>query len=150
MAHADTGDVTGDPDNTVPGELTGPFSATAGLGTRNAVILDAVAVILFAVLARLAHSPLTFGTWFHACWPFAVGLAVAWGLTFTPQVHLARGTGVLIWLVTWFVGIVVWSIANTQFEIFMYIVSLVILGLLCIGWRALAGRLLPSQDAPLD
>jgi hypothetical protein len=146
MAHADTSDVI---DGPVPGEPSGPLSATAGLGTRNAVILDVVAVILFAVLARLAHSPLTIGTWFHACWPFAVGLAIAWGLTFTPQVHRARGTGVLIWLVTWFAGIVVWSIANTQFEIFMYIVSLIVLGVLCIGWRALASRLLP-QDAALD
>ena len=48
-------------------EPVGPTSATAGLSTRNAVIADVVAVLVFALLARIAHNsyelPLSLPGW---------------------------------------------------------------------------------------
>ncbi|MGO1949060.1 MAG: DUF3054 domain-containing protein [Mycobacteriaceae bacterium] len=125
----------------LPHEPAGVFSTTAGVGSTVALVLDAIAVLVFALLGKLMHSGdggFTLGGWLQTAWPFLLGLAVAWGLLYAGKLRRAPGTGVLILLSTWFIGIVVRSIINLSVAWGFVVTSLIFLGILLIGWRAIA------------
>lgn len=134
---------TGNHPNTAPerpAEPVGGLSATAGTGATTALVIDVVAVLIFALLGKIFHAEDGFsvGGWLVTAWPFLLGTAIAWALIFTGTVRRAPGTGLGVLLVTWFVGIVVRSIVNTSVAWGFVITSLIFLGILMIGWRAVA------------
>ena len=47
---------------------------------RIAPVIDIIALMLFAVAARLAHGGLSFSTWVDAFWPWAVGALIGWAI----------------------------------------------------------------------
>lgn len=122
-----------------PGQ-TGLLSATAGTAVTMAVVIDAVAVLLFALLGKLMHSEDGFaiGGWLSTAWPFLLGLAVGWALLLTRTVRYAPGSGLGILLVTWLVGVIVRSIVTLSVAWGFVLTSLIFLGILLIGWRAVA------------
>ncbi|WP_297009329.1 DUF3054 domain-containing protein [uncultured Corynebacterium sp.] len=127
-------------------EPFGPTSATAGLSTRNAVIADVIAVLVFALLARIAHNsdelPLSFGGWLDTTWPFLVGTALVWGLIVSGRLHPAPGSAWVIVAVTWVVGMVFWGLRHTEFPHWSFmIVAAVMLIVLLIGWRVVVSRI---------
>jgi len=124
----------------------GPTSATAGVGTRNAVIIDVIAVMVFALLARIAHNseelPLSFGGWLDTTWPFLLGTVLVWSLIVTGRLHRAPGSGWVICGVTWVVGLLFWALRHGQVPHWSFmIVAAVMLVVLLIGWRAVASRI---------
>jgi len=154
MSNRDTSDTTGHGD-ALPSahhgrppapEPTGPTSATAGLGIRNAVIADFVAVLIFALLARIAHNsedlPLSFLGWLDTTWPFLIGTVLVWGLIAADRLRSAPGSGLLICAVTWVTGMVFWGLRHGEVPHWSFmIVAAVMLVVLLIGWRVVASRL---------
>ncbi|WP_342015296.1 DUF3054 domain-containing protein [Corynebacterium bovis] len=133
-------DRTGTPDAAAPTLLT------AGLSRGAAVAADVIAVLVFALLARIAHNspelPLSVGGWISTAWPFVLGTLIAWGLLAAGVLRPARGTVVLIWLSTVGVGLVVWGIRHTQVPHWSFmIVAAVTSAILLFGWRLISARL---------
>ncbi|MEJ6549762.1 DUF3054 domain-containing protein [Corynebacterium sp. USCH3] len=127
----------------------GPLSATAGTSTTMAVVIDAVAVLVFALLGKLFHDTAGFSVlgWIGTAWPFLLGAGVAWALLLTGVVRPAPGTGVGVLIVTWFVGIVVRAIVTMSVAWGFVLTSLIFLGILLIGWRAVASFVTRRQTA---
>lgn len=128
-----------------PGEPIGPTSATAGVGTRNAVIFDVVAVMVFALLARIAHNsedlPLSFSGWLDTTWPFLIGIALVWGLIASGRLHRAPGSAWVICAATWVVGMLFWAVRHSEIPHWSFmIVAAVMLIVVLIGWRFIATR----------
>ena len=55
---------------------------------RIAPVIDIIALMLFAVAARLAHGGLSFSTWVDAFWPWAVGALIGWVIIPVSYTHL--------------------------------------------------------------
>lgn len=115
---------------------------------------DFVAVTTFLVIGRINHhhglDPLSF---LQAWWPFAVGAAAGWSISyvyshvrsrefFSSDFHPERlPTGVVVWVVTVAVGMVLRLILHQGTELSFIIVATCALGLFLLGWR-IAIRLL--------
>lgn len=119
---------------------TGILSATAGTATVMAVVVDVLAVLLFALIGTLFHSEdgIAVGAWLSASWPFLLGLAVAWALLLTRTVRLAPGSGLGILIITWLVGVIVRSIVTLSVAWGFVLTSLLFLTILMLGWRIVA------------
>lgn len=136
MSNRDAGSTT---------EPVGPTSATAGLSTRNAIIADVIAVLVFALLARIAHNsddlPLSFTGWLDTTWPFLIGVALVWGLLVAGRIHPAPGSGWVIVGVTWVVGMLFWALRHSEIPHWSFmIVAAVMLIVMLIGWRVVISR----------
>ncbi|KAA8743350.1 DUF3054 domain-containing protein [Corynebacterium tuscaniense] len=105
-----------------------------------AITLDAVAIALFALFARIAHqteeTPLNFITWLDTLWPFLLGVALAWMFALFA---LKEARGWVIWLITVATGLIIWAIRNQQLPHWSFIlVASVMSALLMLGWRGIA------------
>lgn len=133
--------------------LSGPFSTSAGTDSTLAVGFDIVAVLVFTMIGSLSHNGaggFSIGGWLQTTWPFILGLAVAWGLIYARKLRRAPGTGVAILVITWFVGIVVRSLVNLSLAWGFVITSLIFLGILIIGWRAIAAAVTRRHASSLS
>lgn len=101
-------------------------------------VLDAVLVVVFSTLGRVAHSeelgvPQVWGT----AWPFLVGLVVGWAIVLlTRRTATSVGSGVLLWASTLVVGMTIRGLGDGRvphwsFMIFAGLVT----ALLLVGWR---------------
>ena len=107
------------------------------------IAFDAVAILLFAFLARIAHRsasmPLTFASWLDTAWPFLVGTLVASGVVAATKLVPWRiwPAGVIIWLTTAVAGLTIWSLRHGHLAHWSFmIVATVMSGMLLISWRA--------------
>lgn len=127
----------------------GPLSATAGISTTMALAVDAIAVLVFALLGKLFHASDGFSVlgWLGTAWPFLLGLAVAWAVLLTGVLRPAPGSGLGILIVTWFVGIVVRGIVTMSVAWGFVVTSLIFLGILMLGWRTVASFVSRRQSA---
>lgn len=110
-----------------------------------AVVVDLVAIALFALLARLAHQsedmPFTFMGWLSTLWPFVGGVIVAWAVLLAAKLDGTRVApgGIVAWLVVVAVGLAIWGVRNAAFPHWSFIlVASVMSGLLMLGWRGIA------------
>lgn len=110
----------------------------------NAVVLDLIAITVFAVLARIAHQsedmPLTFLGILSTLWPFVIGVALGWIVVSAAgrSAVRVRSGGWLVWLVTVIVGLAIWGIRNTSFPHWSFIlVASLMSALLMLGWRGI-------------
>lgn len=110
-----------------------------------ALILDLVAIAVFALLARMAHQsddmPLNFGGWFSTVWPFWIGLAISWVLILARKWNgfLLRPAGLSAWVITVLTGLVIWTARNGAIPHWSFIlVATTFSGVLMLGWRGLA------------
>ena len=56
---------------------------------RIAPVIDIIALMLFAVAARLAHGGLSFSTWVDAFWPWAIGALIGWAIILAAKVPVS-------------------------------------------------------------
>ena len=108
-----------------------------------AAALDASAVVVFVVLGRRSHHE--DGSWLAGTArvgaPFLIALLAGWLLVRAWRAPFARVTGVIVWLVTVALGMVLrhtWFDRGTAAA--FVIVATVTLGVLLLGWRAIAAR----------
>lgn len=107
--------------------------------TSTAIALDAVAIALFALFARIAHQteemPLNFVGWLSTLWPFLLGVGLAWAVALFV---IKQAKGWVIWLITVATGLIIWAIRNQQIPHWSFIiVASVMSALLMLGWRGI-------------
>lgn len=119
-----------------------------------ALIVDVIAIAIFALLARIAHQtedmPLNFAGWLSTWWPFLLGVLASWGLIAALNLdgHRVFPAGIMAWVVTVVVGLGIWSVRNGDIPHWSFVlVATVMSGLLMLGWRGIA-RLVQRQKQP--
>jgi hypothetical protein len=105
-----------------------------------AALADVIAVILFVVLGRRSHDEgSTLSGILGVAGPFLIGLAAGWGVARAWRTPMALRTGVIVWVVTVALGMVlrhwVWDRGTAASFI---IVATLVLGTFLVGWRAVA------------
>ena len=107
--------------------------------------LDILAIVIFALLARLAHnndSGLTLTGWAHTAWPFLLGVIIVWGALWFNLLGARGGyefsVGAIVWFVTVVTGLVIWSIRNSAVPHWSFIlVATTMSAVLLFGWRGI-------------
>ncbi|NLG56056.1 MAG: DUF3054 domain-containing protein [Rhodococcus sp.] len=109
-----------------------------------ALIGDVVIVVIFATIGRTNHNlPVSVGGVAATAWPFLIGLLVGWAATFALyrdkfNAYLVVPTGVIVWLSTLTVGMIVRSLIGEGTAPAFIIVAGTLLALCFMGWRAIA------------
>lgn len=103
--------------------------------------LDAVAVVAFAALGRASHAEDLTGTLVTAA-PFVAGAAVGTLVARTWRAPLAWRSGLAVWAGAVIGGLALRAALTGRLPLSFAIVATVALGVLVLGWRALA-RLAP-------
>lgn len=106
-----------------------------------ALIVDAVLVLVFAVIGRASHSEDPLGFLLTA-WPFLVALVVghlaAALVPMRPRRPWSLGWGVVVWAVTVAGGMLLRIATGDTAETPFIIVATIVLAALLIGWRLAA------------
>lgn len=105
--------------------------------------LDAVLILVFAAVGRASHAeshPLL-GVLVTA-WPFLVGAAVGWLLVtrLGRRIPVDLGAGITVWVCAVLVGMLLRVLTGAGTAWSFVLVTLIVLGLFLLGWRALAAR----------
>ena len=122
--------------------------------TRIAVVLDIASVAIFVVIGRASHvKGESLAGIASTSWPFLCGLAAGWALSrawpgaAAPGVPAGRWpaavwpAGVIVWVSTVAVGMVLRVVSGQGTAAAFVVVALAFLGLFLLGWR-LAVRLI--------
>lgn len=106
-----------------------------------AVIVDAVLVLVFAVIGRASHDEDPLGFLLTA-WPFLVALVVGHALAALvparPRRPWSLGWGVIVWVVTVAGGMLLRIATRDTAETPFIIVAALVLAALLLGWRLIA------------
>jgi len=104
------------------------------------VLLDVCCVLVFVIIGRASHTKgEALGGIASTAWPFLAGLAAGWAASRAWRRPLAlRPAGVVIWLLTVALGMVLRVISGQGTAVAFIIVALAFLGLFLLGWRLLA------------
>ena len=110
-----------------------------GLVARVALV-DLACVLVFAAIGRASHGedvgPAGLVT---TAWPFAAGWLVGWVLVLLLRAARVRPlgpvAGVLVWLPTVVVGMVLRAATGAGVETSFVVVATVVLGVFLLGWR---------------
>ncbi|MEJ6554773.1 DUF3054 domain-containing protein [Microbacterium esteraromaticum] len=106
-----------------------------------AVIVDAVLVLVFAVIGRASHDEDPLGFLLTA-WPFLVALVVGHALAALvparPRRPWSLGWGVIVWVVTVAGGMLLRIATGDTAETPFIIVAALVLAALLLGWRLIA------------
>ncbi|QMU97338.1 DUF3054 domain-containing protein [Microbacterium esteraromaticum] len=106
-----------------------------------AVVVDAVFVLVFAVIGRASHEedPLGF---LMTAWPFLVALLVGHALAALvparPRRPWSLGWGVVVWIVTVGGGMLLRIASGDTAETPFIIVASLVLAAMLLGWRLIA------------
>lgn len=105
-----------------------------------ALALDALFVVLFAIVGRSSHSlELTAAGIADTAWPFLVGLVVMWAATLAWRAPFAPvRSGLPVWLGTVVIGLLLRALAGGGTALAFVIVAALTLLLLLVGWRLIA------------
>jgi hypothetical protein len=119
------------------------MSDRAAVGTTSvvvALVVDAVLVVVFAVVGRSSHAEGldVAGVWGTA-WPFLAGLGVGWLAARAWRHPLAVWpTGVIVWAATLVVGMLLRLATGQGTAVAFIVVAMLTLAVLLLGWRAIA------------
>ena len=104
------------------------------------MLLDVCCVLVFVIIGRASHTKgEALGGIASTAWPFLAGLAAGWAASRAWRRPLAlRPAGVVIWLLTVALGMVLRVISGQGTAVAFIIVALAFLGLFLLGWRLLA------------
>jgi hypothetical protein len=118
---------------------------------RVAVVLDACCVLIFVIIGRASHTKgETLAGIASTAWPFLCGLAAGWAVIRAWRRPLAiRPSGLVIWLGTVAVGMVLRVVSGQGTAVAFIIVALAFLGLFLLGWRLIAALALRRAVARL-
>jgi Protein of unknown function (DUF3054) len=104
-----------------------------------ALTADVVAVIVFAAVGRLSHDrPDDLLGLLGTAAPFLVGLAAAWTLPIVRARPIGMRAGLVVWGVTAVLGLLVRAGFTGRPPLSFAVVTLVSLGVLLLGWRAIS------------
>lgn len=130
--------------STAPHNASAP-ATPAPTSSALAPALDLLALLIFALLARLAHddgSGFSVLRWLDTAWPFMLGAAIVWGILLATGARAtgrALRTGVFVWLGSLVVGLGIWAIRNAAIPHWSFIlVATLMSALLLFGWRGIA------------
>lgn len=117
-----------------------------------AVIVDAVFVLIFAVIGRTSHDEDPLGFLLTA-WPFLVALVVGHALAALvparPRRPWSLGWGLVVWIVTVGGGMLLRIASGDTAETPFIIVASLVLAAMLLGWRLIA-LLVRRYRAPRD
>jgi hypothetical protein len=104
------------------------------------LLLDVVAVLLFATVGRRSHAEgLTVAGVLDTAWPFLVGVAIGWLATRAWRRSAALvPVGVAVWCASVVVGMLLRRLTGDGTAAPFVVVATVVLGALLLGWRAVA------------
>jgi hypothetical protein len=104
---------------------------------RLAVLIDVCCVLVFVAIGRASHAKgETLGGIASTAWPFLCGLGAGWVLSRAWRRPLAlRPAGVMIWLLTVALGMVLRVVSGQGTAAAFIVVALAFLGLFLLGWR---------------
>lgn len=104
------------------------------------MLLDICCVLIFVIIGRASHTRgEALGGIASTSWPFLAGLAAGWVAARAWRRPLAlRPAGVVVWLCTVALGMVLRVVSGQGTELAFVIVALAFLGLFLLGWRLLA------------
>ncbi|WP_144876899.1 DUF3054 domain-containing protein [Microbacterium sp. 1.5R] len=115
-----------------------------------AFILDALLVLVFAVIGRASHQEDAAG-FLVTAWPFLVALLlghlVAALLPGRPRRPWSLAWGAVVWGVTVVGGLLLRVAAGDTAQVAFIIVATLVLGVLIVGWRAVAAALRRRSSA---
>ncbi|WP_072688976.1 DUF3054 domain-containing protein [Rhodococcus marinonascens] len=109
-----------------------------------ALVLDIVLVVVFCAIGRRNHGEANALTGLaDTAWPFLTGLAVGWIATVALyrdkfDALLIVPTGIVLWLSTLVVGMVLRIVSSQGTALSFVIVASTVLAVLLLGWRAVA------------
>jgi Protein of unknown function (DUF3054) len=105
-----------------------------------AAVLDVCLVVIFVAIGRASHvKGESLAGIASTSWPFLCGLAVGWAASRAWRRPLApRPSGVVIWLCTVTLGMILRVVSGQGTAIGFIIVALTFLCLFLLGWRVLA------------
>ena len=112
----------------------------AGLVPKWAVAafaVDIFFVLLFAFAGRQSHDSGPALVVLRIAWPFLIGLAATWAVLIWRRLRAARAwpAGVVVWLGTYVIGMVLRGLSGEGLAPAFLVVSLLFLGLTLVGWR---------------
>lgn len=106
-----------------------------------AVIVDVVLVLVFAVIGRASHAEGPAG-FLVTAWPFLVALLVGHALAALlpgrPRRPWSIAWGAVVWIVTVGGGMLLRLVSGDTAQVPFVIVATLTLGVLLVGWRAVA------------
>lgn len=108
-----------------------------------AFLADLACLVLFAALGRSSHrEALDLVGMLTTLWPFLAGLAVAWvtGRLWRAPARVVPA-GLVAWAGALVLGMLLRAVAGQGVQVAFVVVAAVVLGMLLLGWRALAGAL---------
>lgn len=115
-----------------------------------AVIVDAVLVLIFAVIGRASHDESPAGFLLTA-WPFLVALIVGHALAALlpgrPRRPWSVLWGVIVWVVTVAGGLLLRVATGDTAQLAFIIVATLTLGVLLVGWRVVTALLRRARAA---
>ena len=115
-------------------------------------VVDLLLVVLFCAIGRRSHEEAVLTGLLHTVWPFAVGLVVGWvgagwllrrqrKALATTDLLRVWPTGVLLWLATLIVGMLLRGVSGQGTAVSFIAVAAIVLAVFLLGWRAAAGVL---------
>lgn len=121
-------------------------SSSSLLNPRNVAIFDGVAVIVFALIARMSHNsadlPFSLLGVLQTAWPFLLGTVIGWlilvfGLRAAHRAAELK-PGLVVWGCTVLSGVTIWGIKHAAFPrpLFM-LISAVTTAILMLIWRGI-------------
>lgn len=105
-----------------------------------AAVFDLVSVLLFVLIGRGSHGEtVDAGGVLSTAWPFLVGLGIGWivSVAWRRPYGVVR-PGLIVWASTVVLGVLLRFVTGVGAETSFIIVTAVVLGVLLVGWRALA------------
>lgn len=106
-----------------------------------AYLLDLALVVGFAALGRASHNDtVDLSGVLQTAWPFLIGATVGWVVAWRVyrRPPLSAHDGMLVWLLTVAVGMLVRVLAGGGTAVAFITVALVTTGVLMLGWRFVA------------
>ncbi|OBB57395.1 hypothetical protein A5757_20525 [Mycobacterium sp. 852013-51886_SCH5428379] len=102
-----------------------------------ALLADAVCVVVFCTIGRRSHAEgLSVAGVAETAWPFLAGSGVGWLVARAWQRPLSPApTGVLIWVCTVAVGMVLRKLTGQGVAVSFVIVASLVTAVLLLGWR---------------
>lgn len=104
--------------------------------TWQALLLDAVLIVVFAAIGRANHGEAVSGM-LGTAWPFLLGAGAGWLLVYqgSRRTAVEVGPGITVWACTLVVGMLLRAITGAGTAFSFVVVATLVLGVLLVGWR---------------
>lgn len=116
-----------------------------------AAAVDVICVLAFATIGRSSHAEVTnLSGVLHTAWPFLVGCGMGLAASRSWREPLSTRTGVVVWLGTVAAGVGLRLLSGSTAQLPFVIVAALTLGVLLVGWRAVARLVQGMRPADLS